>query len=383
MSGLYVRTASTSVFLLRTPNSLTLFSLGLPYRSVADQRVASEAASPAAASPCVSPASFYAGVSPPPPPSPNFASYSEDDKENRDPLLPHERLKAEDGEEPGTSKHFGGGGGRGGGRGGGLRAMSARSDVQRRKRFRSPLGSLAAPVTDRSSAASVPEGGVGGRYPGFDPWGATNAHPRLDAHGEAEGVSAAAAGCSSGDGSGGDGNSGSGGGSRLKRRRTLGVGSLAPRGLIRGLDGGALGLRGNARVDGGGSFQRSKSVRGETRAKRRLRCSYHYCCCCCCCFFSTFARVFLLFSVARSVRFLFFSRVLINHAALEFFLFCFSCGVCFSPEFKDHWYVGMEGKQGQDAREWNFSYVAFCVWSARGSVLLFPCWGSVELPPPM
>lgn len=283
----------------------------------------------------MSPASFYAGVSSSPPPPPNFASDSEDNKENRDPLLPHERLKAEDGEDPGTSKHFGGGGGRGGGRGGGLRSMSARSDVQRRKRFRSPLGSLAAPVTDRPSAASVPEGGAGGRDPGFDPWGATYAHPRLDAHEQAEGVSTAATGCSSGGdgGSGGDGSSGGGGGSRLKRRRTLGVGSLAPRGLIRGLDGGALGLRGKAGADGAESFQRSKSLGGVTRAKRPFRCCY---CLSLLLFFLPSHTFFCFFRLlARSV--FFFARFDKSRCASVFVLFCFSCRVCFGPEFRDNW----------------------------------------------
>lgn len=62
------------------------------------------------------------------------------------------------------------------------------------------------------------------------------------------------------------GGSNSSGGSRLKRRRTLGLGSLAPMGLLRSLDGNSMVARGSGKLARGGEdvCRRSKSLGGES-----------------------------------------------------------------------------------------------------------------------
>ena len=263
-----------------------------------------ERASPASLSSCVSPGSFYASASespssppppPPPPPLPDSGGPTSDDfggaaardgKENQapPPLSPPEDGEGEPSEEASdvlaSSKFFGGSGGGEGGKsegGVGVKGMLVRQSGLRR-RFRPPL---AAPRHAASTGASrggsaVRRGhgsGVGGADRDYDddsgkpyPWGAECAHPRLDA-------SRLATAASSGERRpNGVGRSGSGTvvpssrgvGRGLKRRRTLGVGSLVPSGLIRGLEGvvgGGL----------GGPGRRSKSLGGGHSVVKLLR----------------------------------------------------------------------------------------------------------------
>ncbi|CBJ30602.1 exonuclease [Ectocarpus siliculosus] len=231
-----------------------------------EKKLDPDRASPAQSPACVSPGSFYAGVSPSPPPPPATASSGEvngcEDKENQDPLSMPPPLEdnpsggqGEEDDPPAasTSKFFGGGGGGGGGRG----DAAVQSSSGLRRRFRPPL------AAGRSSAAGAAAGGrsalcggVGGGHNDTGdtgPWGAAHyAYPRLDVPQEtaavagATGLGSGTATCSGG---------GGGGGGRLKRRRTLGLGSVAPSGMIRGLEG----------VGGGGSGgpgRRSKSLGG-------------------------------------------------------------------------------------------------------------------------
>lgn len=199
----------------------------------------------------MSPGTFYAGVSPSPPATNAF----DDDKENQDPSLQPDNVPSAaetETETAATSKHFGGAGGE-------KAPAPAPAPSGLRKRFRPPLAGA------RSAAGSAPRRGRGGDDVGggqngdrdSDPWGEGFAYPRLGIDGDA---GTAAMGVVTG---GRTGNT-DGGSTRLKRRRTLGLGSLAPKGLIRGLDG--VASSGTARglgAAGGGPGRRSKSLGGE------------------------------------------------------------------------------------------------------------------------
>lgn len=226
--------------------------------------------SPAPPPSCVSPGSFYAGVNPSPPrPSPTSGNASGDDadvdasedKENNRPLPDGgntTRLREEAGGLLATSKFFGGGGGDRGG--GGKGPLGQQSGL--RGRFRPPLAaarhsSAAAPA---ASCLGKGRGGGGGEKIGRDDdnngnpdsWGAEFAYPRLHVSRETPGNNA---------GCGSEGNTGvSVGGSRLKRRRTLGVRSLLPNGMKRGLEG-------TAGIGGAWLGRRSKSLGGLNRRK--------------------------------------------------------------------------------------------------------------------
>jgi len=211
----------------------------------------------------------------------NVGAVSEGGKENRDPLssLPGGEPPEEQEENRllATSKFFGGGGGGDGSSG---KVPPARPSGLRR-RFRPPIT-----TARRAAAAGAPGesslhrdrgsgrgsgggggGGVGGGGGGGEasesddtgdhsnPWGADYAYPRLDVSSDRavrDGEAAAT----------GGGRSGSGiaaGGRRLKRRRTLGLGSLAPGGMLRGLEG----VAGSGTA--AGPARRSKSLGGERR----------------------------------------------------------------------------------------------------------------------
>ncbi|CAM9112653.1 unnamed protein product [Pylaiella littoralis] len=219
--------------------------------------------SPAPPPSCVSPGSFYAGVNPSPPrPSPTSGNASGDDadvdasedKENNRPLPDGgntTRLREEAGGLLATSKFFGGGGGDRGG--GGKGPLGQQSGL--RGRFRPPLAaarhsSAAAPA---ASCLGKGRGGGGGEKIGRDDdnngnpdsWGAEFAYPRLHVSRETPGNNV---------GCGSEGNTGvSVGGSRLKRRRTLGVRSLLPNDMKRGLEG-------TAGIGGAWLGRRSKSL---------------------------------------------------------------------------------------------------------------------------
>lgn len=253
-----------------------------PKRLHAGQAVDPDRASPASSSSCVSPGSFYTGASESPssPPatsggttSGDVGTTARDGKENQAPLSPRDDGEPPDeaNDLPPTSKFFGGGGGGGGGDNGGDNAtvggkgLSLRQSGLRR-RFRPPH---AAPRCAASAAAASRSCSTLGRGRGSngggeanqddemgeaDPWGAEYAYPRLDASrvtagGDQRPFAAGKSGSASAAPSFG------GGGRRLKRRRTLGVGSLVPSGMIRGLEG--------AEVRGlGGPGRRSKSLGG-------------------------------------------------------------------------------------------------------------------------
>lgn len=192
----------------------------------------------------MSPGSFYTGVSPSPsklPPSDQASA----NKENQDPLsFLHEKTAREKEEEEeaeaenpsatATSKHFGGEGGAASG--GGVRARVAPAlSGGLRKRFRSPLSVIRSATNNNNSNGSASGGdNVSNKKsdsinsdPTDPSWRSEYACPRLDA-------AYALAGSSRDVKTITPGASGSG---RLKRRRTLGLGCLAPKGLIRGLDG--------------------------------------------------------------------------------------------------------------------------------------------------
>lgn len=221
--------------------------------------------------------------SPPLPPTSGNNNASDDDvgaledKENQTPLPLLDDAGKPPREAdclPATSKFFGGGGDRGGGGGGRGRGGGGKGPLVQqsglRRRFRPPLA--AARYSSASPAASGGSttlgkgrgGGAGGGKLGRDddnsnpdPWGAEYAYPRLDVSRETPGNDE---GCS-GKGSLGVSIAARGGGSRLKRRRTLGLGSLVPSGVIRGLEGTAgSGLEGPGR--------RSKSLGGDGRCRR-------------------------------------------------------------------------------------------------------------------
>lgn len=237
----------------------------------------------------MSPDGFYGGFSPSPTrPSPQKASIapeeedpSEEDpeKENRDPLLSLSPAadKNTSPHEAGTSKHFLGGNGSGGAgssgaSGGGVRRLSrgkraVSSAAGLRRRFRSPLAapSSASRATGAADGGKVGEaakstGGCPASGDGDDCGnniGTTQTNPW-----EADFLFSARTGTRSLESTAladsGDGAcvGGGGGGRGLKRRRTLGVGSLAPKGLLRGLDGVAV-------AGGGLAARRSKSLGGE------------------------------------------------------------------------------------------------------------------------
>lgn len=205
---------------------------------------------------CVSPGSFYDGVS-----SPETAqSSAEDNKENQDPSLlgkPNELAEAAPAASAAsaTSKHFGGNRGA---------ISSAPSGL--RRRFRRPLALVSVSSSNTSATTGIgacSSGGGGGRVGDrdYNPWGAEHTYSRLDVKPESGGLAAAGGAGRGGGGDGGGGTSGvtGGAGSRLKRRRTLGLGSVASKGLTRVLDGGMLGRGGG----GGGTGPRSKSLGGK------------------------------------------------------------------------------------------------------------------------
>lgn len=197
---------------------------------------------------CVSPGSFYGGLSPP------AAVHSSEDKENQDPLLLGKEKKLEVAPAAAaaapavsTSKHFGGG-----------RAAVSSAPSGLRRRFRPPL----AVVSDTSRRSATPGAagaccGGGGRFGGrdSDAWATEHTYSRLGVQPESKALAAGGRGV----GGGGAGGVISGAGSLLKRRRTLGLGSVASKGLIRGLDGGML-ERGS---EVGGTGPRSKSLSGK------------------------------------------------------------------------------------------------------------------------
>lgn len=227
--------------------------------------------SPALSPSCVSPGSFYAGVSPSPPRPPpasgdpsdidDNVDASEDKENNRKLPLPDggdtKPLREEADGSLATSKFFGGGSRSGGGKG----PLGQRSGLHRR--FRPPLA-VARHSSAAPTASTLGEGGSGGggganfgRHhfnngnPDPDPWGTQFAYPRLDVSLESPGNEA---GCN-GERNSSASMTASAGGSRLKRRRTLGVGSLVRSGMIRGLEGTAgIGL--------GCPGRRSKSLGG-------------------------------------------------------------------------------------------------------------------------
>lgn len=174
---------------------------------------------------CVSPSSFYDGVGGNSLPTSDDASKS---KENRDPSPPV--WSSENNPQAAKSKHF---------------CESARSDVTvvtpapagLRRRTLRPL---------RTDVASEPAGGGSRRRRALgddaNSWGAEYACPREGAESN---------------------NSGSLEDGHLKRRKTLGVGSLAPKEIIRGLAGVASGGWSGGLGRGVGLCRRSKSVGGE------------------------------------------------------------------------------------------------------------------------
>lgn len=223
----------------------------------------------------MSPESFYEGVSESPssPPATSGGTISDDvgaaardGKENRAPLSPPregDEPLVEASDLPASSKFFGGGGGDNDGVGG--KGLPVRQSGLRR-RFRPPH---AAPRCAASAAVSRGSALRGGRGSGVgeanqdgdndngepDPWGAKYAHPRLDALRATAGSDQRRPAGVVRSGSGASVPSSGGVERGLKRRRTLGVGSLVPSGLMRGLEGAAGGGL-------GGPGGRSKSLGG-------------------------------------------------------------------------------------------------------------------------
>lgn len=239
----------------------------------------------------MSPDGFYGDFSPSPQkalitPEAEDPSEGDAEKENRDPSLPSAADKQTSPHETGTSKHFfGGSGGSGGGgasSGGsrrlsrGKRAVSSAAGL--RKRFRSPLvdpssASRAAGATSggKLGEASKSTGGCpasGGGGGGSDdcgnnigiaqtnPWKADFLFSARTGTRSLESAALAESGDGASVGGGGDGRG-------LKRRRTLGVGSVAPKGLLRGLDGVAA-------AGGGLAARRSKSLGGERDGRSEI-----------------------------------------------------------------------------------------------------------------
>lgn len=219
---------------------------------------------------CVSPGSFYEGISPGPP---TPASASEDKENQYSSNIDKEEASKEAATEAAaaTSKHFGAGAGPAG-----SGAVTPAPLSGLRRRFRPPLAAVGSSTVGnlrRGEGGRACRGGGGAENNGRhdpDPWGADYAYPRLDAQ-PSPGESAAPWGDDGGGGSGAS-------GSRLKRRRTLGLGSMAQKGLIRSLGGVASG-----RGSGGLVGRRSKSLGGE-------RCFVCVCVCVFCIEFVLFLR---------------------------------------------------------------------------------------------
>lgn len=278
----------------------------------------------------LSPGSFYSGGSSPsptrsPPKSPTTREESSDEegKENQGPSTPSSFVdKQSIPQETGTSKHFsasnGGGGGSGSGSSRGARLLTrgnkpVSSAAGLRRSFRSPLiatsTSSSGPTNCQGTStetANAPrdfqargsrggdngdDGGGGDGKSGLahaNPWEAAFACPTQTGRYPSKSTTGAANSIKAGFSDVGGGRSAGAcgfGGKDLKRRRTLGVGTLAPRGLLRGLNGVSIPGRGSTR---GIEARRSKNLRGKTwrmlfADKGRfvlVLCCAALCCCC-------------------------------------------------------------------------------------------------------
>ncbi|CAN0215853.1 unnamed protein product, partial [Scytosiphon promiscuus] len=159
--------------------------------SASEKRLDTDRPSPARTPSCVSPGSFYAGVSPSPPRrhAPGEVVDPLEDKENRDPLSLLDRPPSDDAgddDSPARSKFFGGSAGGNASDGSGKKAAPV---AGLRRRFSPPLAAgRSSNVRSATSSGASLRRARGGQEKAHrsgddrdtDPWRADFAYPRLD-----------------------------------------------------------------------------------------------------------------------------------------------------------------------------------------------------------